>query len=394
MITSFQDFWSNTNYRIASFIAVAMVLWFATGIFASDAPPIQPPPEKTGLAELNSVRAKTIEAESFPLVVSLKGQTEANRAVDVRAEVGGQVESLKVNKGAVVNKGQVLCQIAVEDRALRVSEAQAAVDQAQIEYDGALRLKTGGFQSETAIASAKSKLESSKANLLRRQIDLEKTAIRAPFAGVVEERPVEIGDLVRAGDTCATVIDLDPLLLTARVSEQEVANVPKSGVVNARLITGQNVEGEIRYVSRRSDDVTRTFRIEAEIENPNQNLVSGITAEMKVLMREVPAHLISASLLILDDEGELGVKILDHNNRVQLRSVELVGDDKNGIWVTGLPATTKLITVGHEYVGLGETVNVTLVDQNVSNSSSETLPASQGRLNNDSAIEANNSGVQ
>ena len=360
MITSFQDFWSNPNYRIATIIAAFMVLWFATGIFASDVPPLKPPVETQQSEELTTVRAKRIEAQPYPLVVSLTGQTEANRSVDLRAEVGGQVESLPVNKGTVVKPGQLICQLAVEDRELRVAEAQATVDQAQIEYDGAVKLKTGGFQSATAIATAKSRLQSAKANLLRRQIDLNKTAIRAPFAGVIDQRQVDIGDLMRPGDTCATVLDLDPLLLSARVSEQEVANVPKSGGVKARLITGERVNGNIRYISSKSDDITRTFRIEAEIDNPNQQLVAGITAELNILTREVPAHIVPASLLVLDDEGELGVRVLDQQNIVRLYPVTLVGDASDGIWVTGLPAATLLITVGHEYVGIGERVEAVM----------------------------------
>jgi multidrug efflux system membrane fusion protein len=358
MITSFQDFWSNPNYRIASIIAIAMVLWFATGILANNAPPVKAPEEVKNDTALTTVRAEPIKAQAYPLTVSLKGKTEANRTVDMRAEVGGQVEELPVEKGSVVNKGDVICRIAVEDRELRVAEAQSAVDQAQIEYDGALRLKSGGYQSETAIATAKSRLESARANLLRRQIDLEKTVIRAPFAGVVDERPVELGDLMRVGDTCATVLDLDPLLLSAQVSEQQLANVPAAGMMTARLITGEKVRGKLHYISRRSDDITRTFRIEAEVDNPEQIIASGITAEMAILAHEVPAHLISASLLVLDDEGKLSVRVLDQQNVVQSYPVTMVGDASDGVWVTGLPESTTLITVGHEYVGIGEKVTI------------------------------------
>ena len=360
MITSFQDFWSNKNYRIASIIGLLMIVWMATGLFASDTPSA---PEPNDPASKNTqasipVRVTSISAQTYPLVVSLNGKTEANRRVDVRAEVSGQIENLPLEKGSVVKAGQVICRIAAEDRELRVSEAQAAVDQAQIEYDGALRLKTGGYQSEAAIATAKSRLETSKANLLRRQLDLEKTAIRAPFAGVVNERPVELGELMRAGDVCATILDLDPLLITAQVSEQEIGNVPVNGEITTRLITGQRLQGKIRYVGRSSDDITRTFRIEAEVPNPQQNLAAGITAEVRVLTREVEAHLIPAALLVLDDEGELGVRVLDSNNIVEQYPVELVGDDAGGVWVTGLPRQTRLITVGHEYVGVGEKVQV------------------------------------
>lgn len=362
MITSFKELWSNANYRIASIIAIIMLLWLASGIFASESPPdpVAAKPEAGAKKASVPVRARTIEAQLYPLVVSLKGKTEANRKVDVRAEVGGAVESLPVAKGSVVKAGDVICQLAVEDRALRVAEAEAAAAQAQIEYDGALRLKTGGYQSETAIANAKARLQTTKANLLRQQLDLEKTAVRAPFDGVVDERPVELGALMRAGDTCATILDLNPLLVTAEVSEQEFVNVPSGGEVSARLITGQQVLGNIRYISRSSDDVTRTFRIEAEVDNPDQNLVAGLTAEIQVLTAEAPAHLVPSALLVLGDEGELGLRVLDGENIVRQIDVNLVGDHKEGVWVTGLPRSTRLITVGHEYVGVGEVVEVAM----------------------------------
>ena len=360
---SFKDYWANPNYRIATIIATAMVLWFASGIFANDTPPVKKNSQATNTDSDRAptkVRAKRIEAQLYPLRVLLKGKTEPNRVVELRAEVGGQVEKLPVEKGRVVERGAVICQLAVEDRQLRVAEAQAVVAQTQIEYDGAQRLKTGGYQSETAIATAKSRLESAKADLVRRQLDLEKTAIRAPFAGVVEERPVEVGELVRVGDSCATILDLDPLLLTAQVSEQEIANISVGATVSAKLITGEKVTGKIRYISRNSDQVTRTFRIEAEVPNPEQSLVAGLTAEMNALSREVFAHLIPASILVLNDDGELGVRVVDENNAVQQHVVQLAADADEGVWVTGLPASTRIITVGQEYVSVGEVVDVTL----------------------------------
>lgn len=373
MITSFQAFWSNPNYRIATIIAAAMVLWFATGIFARDTPQVKPAMGELATEKpLTTVRAKHIEAQPYPVVVTLKGKTEAYRSVDLRAEVSGQVEKVAVEKGSIVNKGDIICQIAVEDRELRVTDAQAAVDQAQMEYDGALRLKSGGYQSETAIATAKARLASAKADLLRRKIDLEKTTIRAPFAGVVNERQAELGDLMRVGDTCATLLDLDPLLLTAQVSEQEVASIPQAGTVKARLITGQKVHGKIRFVSRNSDEITRTYRLEAEVSNPDQQLIAGLTAEIAVSTGEVPAHLIPSSLLVLGDEGELGVRVLDERNIVQSYPVTLVGDASDGVWVTGLPESTLLITVGHEYVGIGEEVQVAKTSM-----SSNDVPAKQ-----------------
>ncbi|MGQ9425457.1 efflux RND transporter periplasmic adaptor subunit [Gilvimarinus sp. F26214L] len=364
-MTSLKQFWANKNYRTSAIIALALCLWLASGMFAE--PKETEPPQKNAEVQpaqetkaRTEVRARHIQAQEYPLIVSATAQTEANRFVNLRAEVGGQVDKLPVAEGSQVNAGDVICRLAVEDRAQRLEEARASVAQAQIDYDGAQRLASDGLQSRTAIASAKARLESAKANLLRREIDLEKTEIRAPFTGIVEDRPVEIGDLIRPGDTCATVIDLNPLVVSAQVSEKEVGRITKGSTVKVQLVSGERRQGTVRFIARRADEVTRTFRVEAVVDNPEMKMAGGITADMSIEVGTVPAHLISSSLLTLDSTGELGVRVLDQDKRVEFYNVELIGDAGDGVWVTGLPQSTLLITVGHQYVGIGEQVAVSL----------------------------------
>lgn len=365
-MTSLKKIWANKNYRTATIIAVLCGLWLASGTLpGSDASQDLPvDASKDGQqAALTEVRGRHIQAQMYPLAVSTTAQSEAERFVDVKAEVTGQVEALPVAEGAQVEEGEVICRIAVEDRELRLVEAQAAFEQAEIDYDGALRLQSGGYQSKTAIANARARLESTRADLLRRKLDLEKTRIRAPFAGIVEKRAVEIGDLMRPGDSCATILDLDPLVVSAEVSEEEVLRLAPDMPVQVRLPTGERVEGAVRYISRRATEATRTFRVEAVIENADMRLISGITADLDIQIGKVPAHLISASLLSLDEEGRLGVRVLDAQQRVEFHYVNLVGDAGEGIWVTGLPESTVLITVGHQYVGVGQQVAVVFEDK-------------------------------
>jgi len=358
-----EKIWSNKNYRISIIIAALVLLWLLSGVFKSDSDADEKESNADSTSEvLAEVRVRRIQSQSYPLIVSVKGRTEANRRVDLRAEVSGQVVTLPVKEGAFVKAGETICRLAVEDRELRVVEAKAAADQAQIEYDGAVRLKSGGYQSATAIASAKSRLESAKANLLRRELDFEKLSIKAPFDGLVDTRPVEIGDLVRAGDICATVLDLDPLIVSGQVSEDEVVKIFLGGKVQATLVGGHEVSGKVKYISRSADDMTRTFRIEAQIENNDMVLFDGITADLSLYTQEVDAHLISASLLILDDDGNLGLRIVDASNKVVFKSIELIGDAPEGVWVTGLPEVITLITVGHQYVGVGDEVALTYED--------------------------------
>jgi multidrug efflux system membrane fusion protein len=241
-----------------------------------------------------------------------------------------------------------------------VQQFNAMLEKARLDYDGALRLKSGGYQSRTAIADALSRLETAKADAKKAKLDLANLQIRAPFAGVVDARPVEIGDFMQRADVCARVLDMSPLLVTGRIAESSVALVQNHSTVQVALASGQTVEGKVRFIERNADEITRTFRLEALVENTDLMIRSGLTAQMIIPVGATKAHLVSASLLALDDQGKVGVKVLDSDNVVNFHLVEIIGDEKDGVWVQGLPEHTTLITVGQQYVTSGETVIPTL----------------------------------
>jgi multidrug efflux system membrane fusion protein len=354
-MSSFEQITSNKNYRVAFVILLLLLLWMASGIFSTQT---TTQAVAVSLADdaLFKVRAKLLDAQPYASQLKISARTEANRMVNIRAEVSGQVENLPVEKGQLVKAGDVICELAVEDRQLQVEQADAEVKRAQLDYDAALRLKSSGFQALTVIAEKKSSLDTARAELKRAELDLEKIKISAPFDGVVDGRPVEIGDLMQRGDICATILDFDPLLVVGQVAGKNIGRVNIGDKVAVNLLTGEHVDGLLRFVSSNSDNLTRTFRIEVAVPNKNNTLYSGITAEIQVSSQEVLAHLISPSLLALDEKGSIGVRILDDNSIVNYAPVTLLGDDLNGVWVLGLPKQVRLITVGQEYVSDGQQV--------------------------------------
>ena len=122
----------------------------------------------------------------------------------------------------------------------------------------------------------------------------------------------------------------------------------------------------MRYIASETTGATRTFKVEASSPNPDYVLRSGLTVELALPLTPVRAHSIPSSLLALDDEGKLGVRILNKQNVVQFHNVQLLGDSSDGVWVLGLPEQTRLITVGQEYVSSGSTVEVVLESNPVS----------------------------
>src|SRR5690606_37368106 len=105
-----------------------------------------------------------------------------------------------------------------------------------------------------------------------------------------------------------------------------------------------------------------TFRTEIEIDNPGGTIPAGVSAEATIPIARVDAHFVSPAVLVLDEAGVLGVKTVDAANRAQFQPVTIVSATPEGLWVAGLPETVRLITVGHGFVAVGETVRVSLGD--------------------------------
>lgn len=356
-----------SSYVLASLIALAVAIWLASpylglmGGGSGDADAQQTASVETTereSAEMAPMRVQVRRsiAESRINSLVLTGQTEASRQATMRAETAGRVIAVEAEEGTAVKEGDVILRLAMDDREAMLDEARALVSQRQIEYTAASKLSTKGFQTQTKLAETKANLEAAQASLRRIEIDIERTVIRAPFDGVVQTRTAEIGDYMKVGDAVAQLIDLDPLIAVARVSEREIAGVSTGGEGSVRTISGVTIKGRVRYVSSVASEGTRTFRVELEIDNRGYGLPAGLTAEIRLPVTAVTAHNMSPAALTLDDDGVIGVKTVDANDIVRFYPIELVSDGADGVWVGGLPHEATIITVGQEFVLPGQKV--------------------------------------
>ena len=355
-------------------------------------------------------------ARDIDSAVVLRGQTQAQRQVEVRAETSSTVLSEPLPKGTFVEAGQLLCKLSpgtrgaalaeanarlsearagkataqsrVPEAQSRVAEAQARLDETLIGQNAATKLSEGGFAAETrvksadaAVASARAGLESANAGVKAAQSglqsadaaiesaaaavaaaekEIERLDIHAPFAGLLESDTAELGSLLQAGGLCATVIQLDPIKLVAFVPETDVERVHVGALAGGRLAAGgDDVQGRVTFLSRSADTVTRTFRVEIEIPNPDLTLRDGQTVEILIATDGAPAHLLPQSALTLNDEGTLGLRTLTADSVVEFQPVKLLRDTPKGVWLSGLPDAVDVIVVGQEFVTAGVTVDAT-----------------------------------
>ena len=354
------------TYTTALAITLVIGVWLLSGQLGGGDPPPKPTPAE--LAEQRAamaqdrpptrVRARVVHASAQLRHLRVRGKTENKRTVQVRAEATGTIVQRPVERGSRVAAGDLLCRVSVEDREAELRQTLATLDQVRLEYDGSLELQARGLLSETAVAQARARLARAEAELQRSELEMARTRVEAPFGGIVEDVHQEVGDYVNPGSPCATIVDLDPMLLVGRISEADVPRVSVGQQARGLFNDGRQVSGAIRFVGQQSDPATRTYRIEIPIPNPTYELRSGITTEIAIPIAEVQAQHISPALFALDDSGVMGVRTIGDDGRVQFHAVDIVREDATGVWVSGLPAVATLITVGQELVVPGETVEI------------------------------------
>ncbi len=308
---------------------------------------------------ITSVRTRVSTAEPMAREVVLNARTEANRTVRLAAETSGRVVEILAERGGFVAAGDPVARLDRRDREAAVAEARAALEQRTIEYDGARRLGERGFQAETQVAAAKAALEFARYHLRRAEIELGHTDVVAPFDGVLEERPIELGSFLDIGDAVARIVDLDPILVVSDVPEAAIGHVAVGSPAEVRLADGTRLDGRVRFVAREANERTRTFRVEVEVANPDHGIPAGLSTALALVLDPVPAHRVSPGLMVLDDAGVLGVKAVAEDGTVAFHPVEIVRAEADALWVAGLPERLELIIVGQGFVAPGQPVAAT-----------------------------------
>ncbi len=403
--------------RLISFINAALVIValyflvferdalfaFAGRGDAEESTTSEPEEAVVSLAYENAVRVVALRsvAREIDSAVLLRGQTKANRQVEVLAETTSTVISEPKRRGSFVEAGDLLCELdpgtrpaslaeakagkleaesRIPEAEARLEEAHALVAEADINLKAARKLSETGFGSETrrvsseaAMSSAEAGIKSAEAGLEATRAGIESAAaeveaaqremdrltIEAPFQGLLESDTAELGSLMQPGTLCATIIQLDPIKLVGFVPETEVNRVQVGALASAQLVTGRQVEGRVTFLSRSADETTRTFEVEITVPNEDLTIRDGQTATIRISAEGAKAHLLPQSALTLSNEGQLGVRTVGAGDVVDFMPVRVLRDTAEGVWIDGLPETTDIIVVGQEFVVKGVTVNPT-----------------------------------
>lgn len=345
-----------TSTVAASTLVIILALWMASGLVSSEDDKDDDAASSPQGKELMKVEIMEVSLEPVAREIILQGQLEAKREVTVQADTAGNVESIAISKGAEVKAGDLLVSLELEGRDSDLSEAQARVQSASSEQKAARKLSQQGLQSQVQLQRAQAELASARAHLARVQRDIDNIQIKAPFDGVINALPVEIGQQINPGDPVAVVVDDSEFKVTAQAPQQTVASLATGQHINVKLITGQTLAGKLTFIASVANQNTRSFDVEAAVKNSDSTVAAGVSASVVIPVEQIQAAFLTPSALSLGDNGEIGVKVVDESDIVGFMPIKLISTTLDGAWVTGVDDGMRIITLGQGFVNVGEAV--------------------------------------
>jgi len=349
-------------------LVAAAALWIASGHFLphesgqgrAAVPPGGNHPKKL-------FRVAVIETNEVPHArkLTISGRTEADKRVTVTARTGGVLTELKVKRGTAVKEGDVIAVLSDDARTAQVAQAEALVTQRRTELEAKRKLIASGAIPRLDLVNLEAQLKSAEAALAMAETELARGVVRAPWAGVINDVGVEVGQAAfsMAGRELATLVALDPMLAVVEVAERKLAGIKVGDAADVRLVTGESARGKIRFVAKTASQTTRTYRIEIELPNADAKIPDGITAEVAVPLAAAPATRIPRSALTFSSAGDIGVRVVGANDTVGFVAVNVIEDEQTFMWVGGIADGARVIVQGQDFVREGQKVEAVVASE-------------------------------
>jgi RND family efflux transporter MFP subunit len=357
---------------LVGLLSVAVFQWFGGGEAQADAPPA---PTVTVAQPL--IR-NVVEWDDYT------GRFEASQAVEIRPRVSGQLVGIHFRDGDIVGRGQLLFtvdprpfQAALAEAQARLAAARSAQALSQSEYARAARLVDDEAVSQeevdslrAAVRSRTAEVAAAQAVVRQRALDLEFTRVRAPIAGRVSDRRIDVGNLVAANESMlTTVLALDPIYfsfdgseaLALRAMRDRREGKPASAEVEIRLQdeSAYNWRGRVDFTDNAIEDGSGTLRSRAVIANPDHFLTPGLFGNMRLAAGAPRNALLVPDAAVQTDQARKIVLVVERNGTVGVRPVELgarIGTLRS--IRSGLRPTDRVIIEGVQFARPGSQVGV------------------------------------
>src|SRR3954449_4806666 len=273
--------------RIAAVgVVVAAVGWIASGHLFPHETAESRAAVQAEAQQVKPFRVSVIEAQVEPRKrnLVLSGRTEADKKMMVMARADGTIAELKVRRGSVVKEGDVIAVLSDEAREARVLQARAMLMQRKTELAAKMKLVEQGTIPKLEAVNLETQFKAAEAGLAAAEAERDRGVIRAPWSGIVNDVPVEVGQAAFSfqGREIAQIVALDPVLAVVEVAGRNLSGIHVGDAAEIRLVTGDKARGKVRFISKSAIASTRTYRVEVEVPNSDGVIPDGITAEVTI----------------------------------------------------------------------------------------------------------------
>jgi membrane fusion protein (multidrug efflux system) len=325
-------------------------------------------PETTTAAEVDTRRIINVEvaelqSQDFHDAIRLTGTVMADRMVDVAAEEGGTVSAVLVDKGTMVTLDQILLRL--DNRLLR-AERNDANAQSKLAHEMWKRVRDlyekDGIGTKTGYLEARYTTKSAAARLELIEERLRRLTIRAPFAGILDTRMVEVGSVVAPGQAIGRIVDLEPLKVAAGIPERYAADVGLGAIADVSFGDDELHGAKVSYVGATVHAGNRTFSVEFEMQSPLPGMKPEMVADVLLERRMLVGVIIAPrQALVRMEAGHCAfvVRGSGDNATAEVRYVTLGASANDQVVVTsGLVAGDRLVVVGQNQVAGGDRVRI------------------------------------
>ncbi len=357
------------------------------------------------------VSAIEVKNESVPVYFRANGITKSIFDIQITARRGGLVKNIYFKDGSSVNEGDIIMSLdqetlqqelnaakallKAEENGLeslkvrfqqdgsyskRIDSAKAELSQSKKDFESSKKLKDKGFRTELEFAKKYARYKSAEASLtelleISKELEISKataniqkiysdiakikqqikfTEITAPRSGRIENIQVDVGEYIDNGENVVHLIGLDELIVEMQIPQSSISAIKIGDSVEIKFGEKKYYSGRVQKIGAVANDATRTFNIEVQIENSDIELRAGMTAEAQIKINQVEAFKISPAHLTTDNNGNLYVKVMGANNKVENKAIKIVKTNDNFAYISGVADKTIVLTTGQAFLKEGD----------------------------------------
>lgn len=290
---------------------------------------------------------------------------DALREVEVVARVQGLLQKLNVEEGDIVRSGQVLAELDKRELNIAVQEAEARLENTREIYERSRKMLEQELTSQEQVGQAEYNYKTARSQYERASLNLDYASIEASFDGIITQRLIERGDLIRVNTVLFHLADTEKLLIRMFVPEKEMGRIDlgDKARIQTEMFPGKSFAGEVEMISPVVDPATGTVKVTVRVTEGQENLKPGMFCTLYILIEShQDALVISRQALIPETESPevFVIDQADSSTVVHRRRIVLGITQSDTLEViSGLSDNTRIVLVGHE--SLNENTEVRIV---------------------------------